>query len=230
MIVFDIVFGSNNWPCQLVNRDESLPQPGDFIASDVLTATVAPGESLPAIFTPTVTWYQTTGYTTGLTFLSITSAECELLAPNETYTIQIFATRGSDDPVCVWMGNLFVIPAAGSTAPAAVFPAPSGAYAGFSDLEFYAPWLDEVMDTLTDQAGFMNYLMRARTWLDRIIVAPIGLWHTSIISLRRSLHGGRLKRRTISFRATWRRITSWCVMSRWRLFAAGRSTRSPTRW
>lgn len=165
MVNLEIVYGSqDNWQCQIVNRDESLPAVGDFLSSDNLTAKVWAGQDQTTIFTPTVIWASSgTGYATGLVMLSVSTAQCILLTPTEAYQVQIFVTRSGGDPVCVWWGTLTVLPSAG------VATSLTSTYATFKDLQFYGPWLDEVQDVLTDVAGFYNYLLRARQWLDRII-------------------------------------------------------------
>jgi hypothetical protein len=172
MTDFEIVFGTQKtFPGQIVNEDSSLPVLGDFLSMDVLTATVWAGQNQVTIFAPTVIWAVPTGFQTGLTTISITAAQSSMLTPNEQYQLQVFAQRGTGDPVCVGWVQLTVLPAAGSSPVVTPFPSPIGTYATYMDLEFYGPWLDEVQDVMTDQAGFANYLFRARTWLDRIIVS-----------------------------------------------------------
>lgn len=167
MTNLEIVWGAqNNWQLQLVNRDGTDPQVGDFLPNDTLTAKVWAGQDQTAIFTPTVTWAQSgNGYLSGLTFTAVTAAQCSMLVPNEVYQLQLFVSRSGGDPVCVWWGQLTVLPAA-SAATSLL-----STYATFADLAFYGPWITEIQSQETDVAGYYNYLLYARQWLDRIIVS-----------------------------------------------------------
>jgi hypothetical protein len=164
MTNLEIVFGAqDNWPVQAINRDGSTPQPGDFLVGDSLTAQVWTGQDRTVLFNPSVVWYAPTGYTSGLAFLSITAAESSQLTPTDVYQCQIFATRQGGDPVCIAWVSITCLPAAGQAT------ALTTTYASEQDLAFFAPWLGEVLDSETDIAGWYNYLLAGRKWLDRVI-------------------------------------------------------------
>jgi hypothetical protein len=162
----EIVHGAQNgWNIQATNRDGTLPATGDFLSTDTLTATVWVGRNRAAIFAPTVTWANGgAGASTCLTTLAVTAAQSSQLTPSEEHQAQIFATRAEGDPVCIAWITLTCLPAAGSGT------ALTTTYAEYSDLEFYAPWLQEVIDVMTDAGDFYPYRLRTRHWIDRIIV------------------------------------------------------------
>jgi hypothetical protein len=164
----EIVLGAqDNWPIQCINRDGTTPQAGDFLAADALTCNVWAGQDQAVLFSPLVVWYTPAGYDSGLVFLTVTASQSSLLSPNETYQCQIFVTRGTGDPVCIAWVTLQCLPAAG-LATAIV-----NTYATEADLAFFAPWLDEVTEASSDLAGWYNYLLYGRQWLDRCIVNSI---------------------------------------------------------
>jgi hypothetical protein len=163
----EIVHGAQNgWQIQATNRDGSLPASGDFLSTDTLTATAWVGRNRAAIFAPTVTWANGgAGASSGLTNLAVTAAQSSMLTPSEEHQAQIFASRGGGDPVCIAWITLTCLPAAGSGT------ALTTTYAEYSDLEFFAPWLQEVIDVMTDAGDFYPYRLRTRHWIDRLIVS-----------------------------------------------------------
>jgi hypothetical protein len=169
-----------DYPIQSWNRGK-VTQPA-YASGDTLAAYVYQGQSDTVLFAPSVTWYTAgstqTGYTQGQVLVSITGAQSALLEQNGTYTLQVWWTQsggGKTEPIV--RSQLVCEPAAGATIQT-VTP-----YCQLSDLLDYAPWVSIVQNTDSDQEGFYRQRLKAREWMDWMILndyrgAFVGLFET----------------------------------------------------
>jgi hypothetical protein len=168
MTPLEVVQGARkNYALQCNNPDGTTPQPGDLLAGDVLTGSVWAGQNQAAIFAPSVVWYTArstqTGYDEGQVLVTVTAAQSALLDAAGVYQVQVFDAQSGGDPACIWWGTLTCLPSAGTATQTLT------TYTADSDLTFYAPWLESILENSTDQEGFYPQRLRARKWLDRII-------------------------------------------------------------
>jgi hypothetical protein len=166
----EVVQGSRKvYALQSQNPDGTTPQAGDLLAGDVLTASVWAGQREASIFAPAVVWYTAggtqTGYSNGQVQVTITAAQSAMLDAAGVYQLQIFDAQSGGDPACIGWCTLTCLPSAGTATQTLT------TYTADSDLTFYAPWLESILENNTDQEGFYPQRLRARKWLDRIVVS-----------------------------------------------------------
>lgn len=104
---------------QGINADGLAPtaaNPSPFAVTDTLTATVSPGQGLPAIFAPAVAWMSAP---LAQVILTIAPAQSAALAIDTPYLLEIFASHGGVGPWPLVAGYLQVLPSAGSQGAAA---------------------------------------------------------------------------------------------------------------
>ena len=155
---------ARHWQLQIFNRVPNAPpwsatNPSPFQASDVLAATLWAGQSQASILTLAPTWLDVVS---GTYTLPMSAAQSAALVPS-MYAGLVTVARGSQDPASVSRLRVEVVSAAGATVAGSV-------YCTFEQLVNYAGWIQDLQDE-NDLAGFLGQRVRARSWLDDILVS-----------------------------------------------------------
>lgn len=87
--------------------------PTPLLSSDTLAATISPGQGLPSLFSPAVTWVNAP---LAQVLLQVTAAQSAQLSIDAPYLLEVFASRGSDGPYPLVAAYLPVLPSAGTQA------------------------------------------------------------------------------------------------------------------
>jgi hypothetical protein len=155
---------SRTFPLQVMAPDLVTPSTA-FLASDILTAVVWPGDDMPTIATPVASWTDapTAAY-------QIAFSSTDLVPPRQPgiYRIRATATRGPDT-VEIFRDSLEVIVTEGAGVTGAV-------YCSYEDMTVECNWIQQFQDSEEDQTGFLEQRVRARLWMDGLILyaAPVG--------------------------------------------------------
>lgn len=158
----EVIRGTScDWLLRASNRtDGTSPSEGDFLETDVLSATVSMGDGYPSIFAPSVSWAANgADVTQGIFGLSVADEDTDL-DPGD-YLVTVFAARD---------GRTYAIAKArlrikGTTGEA---EAPK-TYCSYEDLVDELPWIDQIKGE-TDITGFLRQRAQARVWMDGLIL------------------------------------------------------------
>jgi hypothetical protein len=160
MLNLEVVHGTRrDWVLQA--QDDFGNYPTGYLGTDALSATCWAGQSQASLFAPAVSWNDAP---TAKVNLSASAAQSARLSPGGVYQVQASVTRPGQDPTCALWVTLTCLPAAGSDTQA------TSTYCVDTDLLAYAPWLEDILEDTSDTEGFYDQRLRARQWLDRVIV------------------------------------------------------------
>jgi hypothetical protein len=139
-----------------------------FGATDTLSANLWPGDSETALFQPTVIWYTAngtqTGYEQGEVLLTISAAQAAQLEQLGNYSVEVWWTQtGTGRKERIIRATLSVTIAAGQGVQTVV------PYCTYQDLLDQASWV-RMIQSETDQEGFLDKRLQAREWLDWCIL------------------------------------------------------------
>ena len=164
---------SRSFPFQVMLPDLVTPFTA-FLGSDALTATVWPGDDLPATMTPSASWVDATTSKWSLDFVPLDTmpaivppATSAVVIEPGVYRVRVTATRGSAvaellrDTV-----EILVTEGAGTAAPV---------YCTFEDMAAELSWIGQFLNDAEDQTGYREQRARARLWMDGLILraAPV---------------------------------------------------------
>lgn len=132
-----------------------------FTSGDTLSAEVWAGQTGGVLATPSATWQTTPN--TGVFALSLPASQTASLTPGRYWLrVLVNATDGTVRPV---LDEVLKVAASPGTAATSIVP-----YCSHDDLLEFAPFLDSLEDVDTDLSGFQRQRIRARQWLDSIII------------------------------------------------------------
>ena len=160
---FRITRGQNfTIPLQIRKRGG---EPEVFIASDTFTSYIYRGQDQVPLITPTVAFDTNVGmqngYDQGQLLVTGTSVDSAMLEASGNYLLQVWWSQQTAPVARV---EILVQPAFGS-ATQTITP-----YNTYKDMLEIASWVQLVQNTQTDQEGFYNQRLQARTWMDWAIL------------------------------------------------------------
>jgi hypothetical protein len=154
---------SRTFPLQVMQADGYTPSTA-FLASDVLTAAVWPGDDMPTIAMPAARWTDAT-----IAAYQVAFGPTDLIPPllPGIYRIRVRATRGPDT-VEIFRDSLEVVVTEGAGVATA-------AYCTYEDMATECNWIKQFQDDEEDQTGFLEQRVKARNWMDGLILyaAPV---------------------------------------------------------
>jgi hypothetical protein len=154
---------SRSFPLQVMQADGYTPSAA-FLATDVLTPIVWPGDDMPAVASPAASWIDAT-----IAAYQVSFGPSDLAPPllPGVYRIRVMARRGSD-VVEIYRDSLEVVVTEGAGVTAA-------AYCTFEDMATECNWIAQFQDDNEDQTGFLEQRVKARNWMDSLILyaAPV---------------------------------------------------------
>lgn len=154
---------SRSFPFQVLQADLETPSAA-YLDSDILTAKVWPGDDQLIVATPTARWEDAT---LAKWWLDFAPADTATLVAG-VYRVRVIATRGSviDE---LLRDSVEVLVVAGTGAAPSV-------YCTYEDMAIECNWLQQFQDESEDQTGFAEQRVRAREWMDGLILraSPIG--------------------------------------------------------
>jgi hypothetical protein len=155
---------SRTFPLQVLAPDLVTPSTA-FLATDLLSAKVWPGDDMPTIATPAASWTDAT-----VAAYQIAFGPTDLIPPllPGTYRIRATATRGADT-VEIFRDSLEVTVTEGAGVAGSV-------YCSYEDMATECNWISQFQDMAEDQTGFLEQRVKARLWMDGLILyaAPVG--------------------------------------------------------
>jgi hypothetical protein len=160
---------SRSFSFQVLQADLSTPSAA-YLSSDVLTAKVWPGDIQMVVATPAASWIDATVAKWRLDFAP---ADTSTLIAG-VYRVRVIATRGSAiDELLRDSVEVLVVAGAGA--------APS-VYCTYQDMAIECSWLQQYQDESEDETGFAEQRVRAREWMDAMILRAQPWGGTGLVS------------------------------------------------
>lgn len=158
---------SRSFPFQVLQADLETPSTA-YLGTDTLSAKMWPGDTQMVVATPTARWDDVaTANVTAKWWLDFAPADTASLVAG-VYRVRVIATRG---PVIdeLLRDSVEVLVVAGTAAEPSV-------YCTYEDMAVECNWLQQFQDESEDQTGFAEQRVRAREWMDGLILRAWPVW------------------------------------------------------
>jgi hypothetical protein len=154
---------ARDWILQIHNATPdgppwSVDNPSPFRLTDLITTTLSAGQDQAPLLTLTPTWLDVVAATYTL---SIDNAQSGAIVPSMYYATTAVARGGKSGEASRF--RIQILSSAGTRLTGPV-------YCTFQQLVNYAAWIQDLQDT-NDMAGFLGQRVRARSWLDDVLVS-----------------------------------------------------------
>lgn len=163
---------SRAWQLQVLNPDDSVPT-GQFLSSDVLSASVWQGSALAPVIAkamPDIAWIDADNAQFVINWYPSDTAS---LAAG-VYYVEAQATRGSNTADLLPEGTTLTL----TDTPGAAGVRPT--YIDATDLRRLAPWIFDVQAP-GSETGFLDQCADSRDWLDENILRNYGGGYVSLL-------------------------------------------------